>query len=299
MLDLKLNIPEDWFSAEIKGGFLISREKKEIWAYQLDMLYVVQEICKKHNIPYWADGGTLLGAVRHSGFIPWDDDIDIMMLRADYDRFLEVAKEELSEPYFLQTDWTDSAFFCHTKIRRSDTTAVLAKDILANFDFNQGIFIDIFPMDFVPSDNEEEYRKFVDHLWMLKNEMLISRSRYWLYERDNEECRIHADIMRDKFEVLRRKYFNNTTTVANLSLPNLKKDIRKELSEFEDTLFAQFEMLTVPIPSGWDSILQRLYGDYMTPVPGGSNHGDILFDTHVSYKDTAILKYKKNFIGEF
>jgi lipopolysaccharide cholinephosphotransferase len=258
------------------------------------MLYVVQEICKKHNIHYWVDGGTLLGAIRHNGFIPWDDDIDIMMLPEDYDRFIKIAKYELDEPYFLQTDWTDNVYFCHAKIRRSDTTAILAKDVPAKFQFNQGVFIDIFPMDFVPSDNENEYRQYVDHMWMIKNEMLLSRSRNWLYERDNEECKAHTNFLRDMFDSLRRKYLNKTDTVANLSLPTLKKDIRKKLSEFDDTLYVPFEMLVVPIPSGWDSILRRLYGDYMTPVQGGSNHGDILFDTHVSYKDTTILKNKNN-----
>lgn len=290
MLDLKLDIPQEWFNAEVRGDYFVNREKKEIWAYQLDMLYVVQEICKKHNIQYWVDGGTLLGAIRHNGFIPWDDDIDIMMLPEDYDRFLKVAENELDEPYFLQTDWNDNVYFCHAKIRRSDTTAILAKDVPAKFDFNQGIFIDIFPMDFVPSDNEDEYRRYVDHMWMIKNEMLLSRSRNWLYERGNEACKSHTDFLRDMFDSLRRKYFNKTTTVANLSLPTLKKNIRKELSEFEGTLYVPFEMLIVPIPSGWDSILKRLYGDYMTPVQGGSNHGDVLFDTHVSYKDTSILK---------
>lgn len=289
MLNLKLDIPQSWFNAEVRGEHFVTREKKKIWAYQLDMLYVVQEICKKHNIQYWVDGGTLLGTIRHGGFIPWDDDIDIMMLPEDYDKFNKVAANELEEPYFLQTDWGDDVYFCHTKIRRSDTTAILSKDVPAKFEFNQGIFIDIFPMDFVPTDNEDEYRKYIDHLWMIKSEMLLARSRHWLYERDNVESKQSAMNLRDKFESLRRKYINKTNTVANLSLPTLKKDIRKELSEFDKTLYGHFEMLTVPIPSGWDNILKRLYGDYMTPVPGGSNHGDILFDTKISYKDSPIL----------
>lgn len=290
MVNIELKIPENWFCAEVRDNHFISREKKEIWAIQLDMLYQVQRICEKYNIRWFADGGTLLGAIRHGGFIPWDDDIDIAMLPEDYDKFNKVAMRELKYPYFLQTDWTDDVYYCHTKLRRTDTTAILSKDASAKFEFNQGIFIDIFPMDFVPTNDEMSYRRFVDQLWMMKNEMLISRSRWWLYERSNHECYKHANDLRSQFEQLRRKYFGKgTTTVANLSLPSLSNDIRKELSEYSDTIYMRFEMLKIPVPSGWHEILTRQYGEYMKPKKGSSKHGDILFDAGVSFLDSPIL----------
>lgn len=294
MVKLELNIPKNWFNAEIRDGYFVSRETKEMWAIQLDMLYKVQQICQKHNIKYWADGGTLLGAIRHNGYIPWDDDIDIAMLREDYDRFIEVAKEELHDPYFLQTDWNDEVYFCHAKIRRSDTTCILAKDVPANFNFNQGIFIDIFPLDKVPTD-EEEYKRYVEHLWMIKNEILFSRSRWWVYERGNYDLYMKCKNDRDSFDRL-RKIYNNTDTpmIANLSLPSVNNEIRKELRDYNKTLYTQFEMLTIPIPYLYDNALTRQYGDYLTPVQNKTNHGTLLYDVGISYKETSILEIDDN-----
>lgn len=289
MVKLELDIPKDWFNAEIRDGYFVSRERKNLWAIQLDMLYKVQQICKKYNIKYWADGGTLLGAIRHNGYIPWDDDIDIAMMREDYDRFIEVAKKELNHPYFLQTDWTDETYYCHAKLRRSDTTCVLVKDVPANFEFNQGIFIDIFPLDMVPTE-EEMYKKYVEHLWMIKNGLLFNRSRWWVYERDNYDLYMRCKKDRDCFEDA-RKIFNDTNSpiVANLSLPSVKDEIRKELSDYEKTLYAKFEMLDIPIPYMYDNALTKQYGDYLVPQQGKTKHGELLYDVEIGYKDSYIL----------
>lgn len=285
-----ISLPDSFFDAEIRSGYFVSREKKELWAVQLDMLAKLQKVCEKHNIKWWIDAGTLLGAVRHGGFIPWDDDIDVVMLREDYDRFIEECSDEFNGNYFLQTDWSDKVFYCHSKIRRTDTTAILAKDVTAAFEFNQGIFLDIFPLDYVP-ENQKEYEEFVDHCWLLKNEMLVSRSRWWMYQRENEDLWKHCKDLRDTFDELRRAYYSVLgKTVANISLPSLKNEIRKKVSEFQYTISLPFETLVVPAPAGYESILKRLYGDFMKPVQGKSKHGDILFDTHISYKDSPIIK---------
>ena len=272
MVNIELQLPNDWFKSEIINNHYVSREKKEIWAIELDMLYKVQQICDKYNIKYWVDGGTLLGAVRHKGFIPWDDDIDIMMLRDDYDKFIKVAQTELSDPYFLQTDWTDNVFYCHAKIRRSDTTCVLEKDLSAKFEFNQGIFIDIFPFDNVPTD-EKEYNEFISYLNLIKTEILTLRTRWWMYERQNEKLLKRCQQLRDEYEKVRKKYNNkNEKFIANLGLPTFSQDIRKERKCFDMSIKADFATLKVPIPLDFQTILSRLYGDYMTPVHGKSNH---------------------------
>ena len=291
MIDIELKLPNNWLRSEIRGDEFISSWTKEIWAIELDMLYKFMNICNKHNLRWWVDGGTLLGAVRHKGFIPWDDDIDVFMLREDYDKFIDIAKTEITGNYFLQTDWTDETWFCHAKMRRTDTTAILDKDLSAKFKFNQGIFIDIFPFDNVP-DNELEYNFFMNELYLIKTEMLSLRSRWWLYERNNEELYKRCLDLRDEYEIKRRKYNNiKCSYAANLGLPSLIPDVRKKISEFNAYTYMPFEMLTVPVPGGYDSILKRLYGDYMEPVKGTSNHGIILFDPQISYKDTPMMHY--------
>ncbi|MBY3790484.1 LicD family protein [Photobacterium carnosum] len=120
----------------------------------LDILIEIDRICKKNNIPYWLDAGTLLGAVRHKGFIPWDDDIDICMLRADYFRFLDVCKYDLNSEYFCQTSDTDIEYPKRTipcKIRKSKSYISEAEDVFYGtdkLDFHKGLYVDVFPMDY-------------------------------------------------------------------------------------------------------------------------------------------------------
>ena len=94
-----MEFKKDFFCDEVRDGFMVPAMVKEAWGAQLEVLSVIDSICKKHNIPYWADWGTLLGAVRHGGFIPWDDDLDISMKRKDYEYFMKIAKNELPEGF--------------------------------------------------------------------------------------------------------------------------------------------------------------------------------------------------------
>ncbi len=128
----------------------------------LDMLIEFDAICKKHQLLYWLDSGTLLGAVRHRGFIPWDDDIDLSMPVEDYNKFLKVAQSELSSEVFLQTSETDKNFkFDYIKLRSNKARIIELHEKDKQINYHQGVFIDIFPM--LTIENTEENKKLYDN----------------------------------------------------------------------------------------------------------------------------------------
>lgn len=141
------NTQPAWNADELKARF--NPEGSPLRRQQLvmlEMVKVLDRICKKHNIPYFLYGGTLLGAVRHNGFIPWDDDLDVGLMRKDYQRLMKVLPDELPPHIILQTNQTDkNYFYFFAKLR--DTRSFLdegAYDRAFNY---RGIFIDIFPFD--------------------------------------------------------------------------------------------------------------------------------------------------------
>ena len=96
---------------EVIDGHLVTTETKKLWAVEMDIAQKLLDVCKKHNLPIWAEAGTLLGAVRHKGFIPWDDDMDFCMMRKDYEKLMEIAPHEFLYPYFFQSFYHQSQAF--------------------------------------------------------------------------------------------------------------------------------------------------------------------------------------------
>lgn len=158
MVSIKLDIPEDFCEEEIRCNYTISKKMKEVWAIELDLLNEIIRVCVKYDIRYYAIGGTLLGAIRHEGFIPWDDDIDIAMSREDYDKLCLVAQKEICEPYFCQTIQSDYGSRPFIRVRNSQTTGIQRQEVGSKVPYNQGIFIDIFPWDNIPEDKLLRYK---------------------------------------------------------------------------------------------------------------------------------------------
>lgn len=142
----ELLLDEAFYKAEVRSDYYVSEEMKHIWAVGLDLWQQFDSVCRKHNLKYYAAYGTLLVAVRHKGFIPWDDDIDLCMMRDDYEKLKLVAKDEFKKPYYFQ-DWYNSCgrTWCFSKLRNSSTTAIEFPD--KGKEFNQGMFIDINALD--------------------------------------------------------------------------------------------------------------------------------------------------------
>ena len=155
-----MDIPSSFLLDEVRCGFLIPSAIKQAWAAELEVLAEIDRVCRKHNIQYFADWGTLLGAVRHGGFIPWDDDLDIVMKREDYTKFMTVARFDMEEGFDVQTYRNQKDFWLFMGKVVGKNRFCFEKDHLRKFhNFPYIACVDIFVLDYVYPDPEKEEKR--------------------------------------------------------------------------------------------------------------------------------------------
>ena len=232
---------------------------------QLDILERVAQICDKHHIEYWLDGGTLLGAVRHGGFIPWDDDIDIAMSMDDLKKFIKIAPKELPDNLFLQTPETEpKAKEPIIKIRDLNSLYIEPGDTF-NVEYQKGIYIDIFPFVDYPS---------IPRSWVKILCQNISKSNSILHKQHYYSLRSFAEFFYFGFKLLlcnfiwklltlvsKKDSFTSTITTNNGEGIMHRKQCIYPLSQIK------FEGKTFSAPHDHDEFLKDLYANYMEIPP--------------------------------
>jgi len=286
---------EDFYAAETRSDFFVSVTRKKLWKIQLDMLEALAGVCGKHGLRYFASNGTLLGAVRHGGFVPWDDDMDIVMPREDFEKLNEIAAHEFRPPYFFQTTLTDTGYYRnYARLRNSETTGICRPD--RGNACNNGVFIDIFPLDgcsdapFVRAArhiravfydkvawNLVYYKAGAAHT--LKGRLFHACVRL-LFKRTN-----HRAVFMKMERLRAARPFSRARKVSVITHGNNAYVWDKRC--FDEAVFLEFEYTRIPVPRGYLAILESLYGDFRQlppPEERGKRHSTF-FDTDKPYTE--------------
>ena len=275
-----LSFPDDFFKGEERNGFYIEPLMKMAWAAQLEVYAHVKKICEDHGLKHYTDFGTTLGAVRHKGFIPWDDDFDITMFRKDAMQFIRYAKTELPEGYAV-INCRDIGNYGQMIIRVTNSTAIRFDEEFRKenhgFPFSAGI--DIFILDYIPDDPEQ--------FDLMKNLLQIARAAlisYYHYEDYTDEMRekfitplkeslgVEFDLSGDMIQQT-AKLIDSISAMygpdesSRVGIPYRLTYLSDEIvihpvKYYEDVIYQPFETITVPVPVGYHELLAQEYGDY-------------------------------------
>jgi len=245
----------------------------EVRSIQLEMLEKFAAFCEKNNLRYFLDAGTLLGAIRHQGFIPWDDDVDVGMPRPDYERFIKLAKNGFGHSLVLSEP--EDGIYPMLKIVDSETLMIEFPDTIRN---EIGVYIDVFPKDGLP--NEGFYSKYL----CKKVRLLILVN--WFNKVSIFKWRNEKNFLKKVFAFTGRFLINDRNKNWALNkLHRIAKKFNFEESPFSATIIAggmancvekkclehyekmKFEHLELNVPIGWDKYLTKLYGEYMVIPP--------------------------------
>ena len=282
-------ISASFLDEEVRNDFFVDRSRKKSWMISLDLLLEFDQVCNNRGLQYFLAGGTLLGAIRHQGFVPWDDDVDVYMLRNDFDK-LPLYADDFKAPYFFETPYTDPGY-CYSpiRIRNSNTTAIVEKFQYESF--NQGVWLSIFPIDnWILEGGEQKYEEI--------KQLLI----------DCSTCMRMSNPHLDEADRLRVANYKGMSPIENYEkihqIASQYKDIETEhvaniicslypyrcmvydSAAFKKAEMRLFEGFVFPVPCGYDHILSTAYGDYMKFPPvekRGTWHYGFISDPDRSY----------------
>lgn len=283
-----LSFPESYFKTEEIEGFIVDAMMKRAWVAGLEVYAEVKRICDKHGIEIFADYGTMLGAVRHKGYVPWDDDLDFCMRREDWMKFMEVAPSELDELFVMNCLYNNHE---HTNaILRINNGEHICfdKPFLERFHGCPYVVgIDIFPLDYISKDEKESERQMNSIKLLLESVASIPQNppyddKVWRLvesvermtgEKINRENNLVHEfkLLVDKLSVFCGQ--EDASAICHMIQYVLDRNHKFSLESYSSCVEMPFEAVTVNVPIGYDEILGRIYGsDYMTPRIGCSRH---------------------------
>lgn len=271
-----------FYENEVREGFFIPSMTKRSWAVQMDILDKVTSICKENNIKWFADYGTLIGAVRHQGFIPWDDDLDICMLQDDYIKFNSIVKEYLPSEYLVLNIENEPSYENFlTRIVNSKGINYSAEFLSKNHGFPYTAGIDIFPLNYVYADEEKEKNRcrIAKKIWNILEE----RKKYsdkelkeYIEKISNKKLADNLNVLQGSYKLLNELFFECKTDESGKVVQNpfyICYNNHIYLSEyFSKAIELPFEGGVINVPLAYEKKLQTDYGNWFVASQAGGKH---------------------------
>lgn len=292
-----MSIPDSFLLDEVRCGFMIPAAVKQAWAAELEVLMEIDRVCKKHNIQYFADWGTLLGTVRHGGFIPWDDDLDIVMKREDYNKFMTVARYDMEEGFDVHTfrNHEDCWLFMGKVVGKN--SFCFDKEHLRRFhNFPYIASVDIFVLDYVHRDPGREEKRRTLCKNMIGVADLIAQGVLVAEEKERRLKTIEEmygeKIRRVNDPVEMRRYLYGEVEKIFGEVPEPEADFLTQIfprglrgddfqfpkEYYEKAIRLPFESITMPVPVMYDKMLSKRYGEYCRFVKDKAGHDYPFFE---------------------
>ncbi len=294
-----MRFDDSFFEDEVICEFPVSTMLKRGWAAATEVLEEVDRICKKHDISYFAEWGTLLGAVRHNGFIPWDDDIDISMKRVDYQRFLSIADDELPEDYtvhhIMKQDRHGAAI---AGVFDCDRICISKRFLEKHHACSAAVGLDIFVHDYLPRDPElqAQQAEALDFLVSLIAQYddltedekdhqleLVKTSLGAEIKRGNPQDSVTMQLGRLLENVCKLYNEDESDELCNMMVWQHWKAYHFPKEWLDETIYGDFMGFKIPMPKEYDKYLTLMFGDYMKEVRSGSSHSFPYFEANYRF----------------
>ena len=254
------------------------KDLNELWSILTDILLDIDGVCKENKLRYFLAGGTLLGAIRHKGFIPWDNDVDISMPREDYKKLIQVYENMPSSRRFGIIKMQKGSNYSCPFIKIIDKRTVLIDKARKTKTENSGVYVDVFPIDGFGDDYEEAKRLLLRY-YSLGWNYALSKTKWTEYLLSNLRYEIRHVINKARFSLkgidslfdqlsdeLSKMSFDSSKYVASTFGLRKEKEIILQ-SCFADSIDVPFEGHSFKAPVGYDQYLRQMYGDYMKLPP--------------------------------